>query len=242
MSAKGLGAKSVDFDNYPTPRHMVKRLAEACPDILFGEAFCDPCAGDGALLGALPRIRMQQPIARHANEIRPECGDKLRAQGLASVTIGCFSTYVPPSSSIVITNPPFSHFEAVARRFRPAPTLALLGRSSWLFGALDRIPVIRDLGMPDVYGFPERPRFVRVEYRCADTDKCLAAGETDNVGCAWYVWQGAPKARGSVVMLREPTPSEVAAHKPPTRRIYVDPADFKANKKKATPVREVWLP
>jgi len=242
MSAKGLGAKSVDFDNYPTPRHMVTRLAEECPAILFGEAFCDPCAGDGALLGALPRIRMQQPIARYANEIRPECEATLRAQELASVTIGCFSKYAPPSGSIVITNPPFSHFEAVARRFRPAPTLALLGRSSWLFGALDRVPIIRDLGMPDVYGCPERPRFVRVEYRCALTDAVLSAGSTDSVGCAWYIWQGQPKVRGMVAMLREPTASEVAAHKPPTRRIYVDHAAWERDGKKAVPLREEWIP
>jgi hypothetical protein len=221
---------------------MVTRLAEECPAILFGEAFCDPCAGDGALLRALPSKSMSDHAnIKFANEIRPECEATLRAQGLASVTIGSFETYTAPSNSIVITNPPFSHFEAVARRFRSAPTLALLGRSSWLFGALDRVPIIRDLGMPDVYGCPERPRFVRVEYRCA-TDAVLSAGSTDSVGCAWYIWQGQPKARGMVAMLREPTASEVAAHKPPTRRIYVDPAAWARDGKKAVPLKEDWIP
>jgi len=250
MSAKGLGAHSVVADNYPTAPHMVERLIEVCGDIAMAllaasvsaGGIVEPTAGDGAILRALaPHV---SPTYLHAIELREECRPKLEALGLGSITIGDALTLEPPSARLAITNPPFSIFDDLAMRLRPSSrALALLGRSSWLFGALERHALVEKIGMPDVYGFPERPCFVRVEYR-DEGGKLLASGGTDSVGAAWYVWpeplcaDGPQRQVGKTMMLRLPTAAEKAAHVPPRRVITVRAEDWKTKGKRSPVLRE----
>ena len=247
MSAKGNGAASIAKDAYGTPFHMVTRLIEVWPEF---EELCkgdgdiiEPTAGDGAILRVLG---LHVPAPRlHAVELRAECEPTLRSLGIGSVTMGDTLVIPPRPSALTMTNPPYSSFDQIARRYRPTSRhLGLLGRASWLFGAKERSALVKAIGMPDCYGFPERPTFVRVEYRNED-GKLLASGGTDSVGAVWHIWSDplvrgkAPRQVGKVVMLRLPTDEEVAAHVPPRRVITVSQAEWLTKKKRSKAISDV---
>lgn len=248
MSAKGIGAPSIVADNYPTYADLVVRLIEASGDVASaildvrgGSGFIsEPTAGDGAILRVfanyVPASRMR------AVEVREACRPRLDAMGLDSVTIGnVFSVKADEPARLNISNPPFTCMDALVAHLRPTSrVLALLGRATWLYGAQKRSALIRDVGHPDVFGAGERPCFVRVEYR-DEVGALLAEGSTDSVGVAWYVWSGPPKEEGRARMLRDATPEEEAARRPPRRVITVRAEDWAKRGKKADIVREEMI-
>lgn len=240
MSSKGLGAKSIPNDHYPTPEHAVTRLYEACEEVRCASSYLDPMADNGQLLRTLGRLN---PMARvSANDLRAECEPHLLALcGHGYYQIGdAFD--LPTAGEVgecVITNPAFTLFERTARYFRPAPVLALLGPSGYLSGGGLRGGIVADLGMPDTCLLPDRLPFVRVVYRDED-GKTLASGSQDSQGSTWYVWHGTPKAWGRTCQLREPTAAEKRSHVPPTWVNVVRAEDWEKRGKKAGPVRSGW--
>lgn len=238
MSAKNQGAPSIVADNYPTVPSIATRLLESCEElrhaIATGEDIYEIQAGDGAILRVLLAAGAK-PSQLHAYEIRPECEAPLRALGIASVTIGD-ALHLPPPRGVVLTNPSFVTLDRVASRYRESRLLILLGRASWMFGADCRYSLLRRIGIPTCRGLPERPSFVRVEYR-DEEGTLLKTGSNDNVGCAWFSWSGLPRDVGATMLLREETEEE-KKYVPPRRIITVRAEDWAKRGKKATIVHE----
>lgn len=238
MSARGLGAEPIAFGHYPTPAHMVTRLWEVCPELRNARAVCDPMADEGALLATIRGQTMAADLPTHANEIRPEAVPALRSARLTSWFIGDAFAYHPPHGATIITNPDFTLFERTARHFRDkGQALILLGPAGYLAGGGMRNDIVADLGMPDMWLIPERPRFVTFVWQ-DENGKRLADGSSDSTGSAWYVWHGQPTLSGKVTQLREVTEAETKAHVPPRRVITVSREDWKRLGKKAPKLAE----
>ena len=186
MSATGRSAVRVALDVYPTPAWCVHRLLEEVD--LPGGHWCEPCAGDGAILRAVRDVR--HDVAWSAIEIRPECHCALEAQGASTRiadALGCAWQLRPEPLSAVVTNPPYNLAEAfLAKALRQAANVALLLRLDFL-GSERRARMLR-ANPPDVYVLPNRPSFV--------------AGKTDNCEYAWLVWgQPRDRAHGRIAVL-----------------------------------------
>lgn len=80
----------VERDYYPTPPKAVEPLVPHLPPMF---TYWEPCAGDGALMDALPGISI------HATDIEPRRFDVERADALS---------YPIPSVDLIITNPPWT--------------------------------------------------------------------------------------------------------------------------------------
>lgn len=242
MSSKNVGAKSIPNDHYPTPEHAVVRLYEACRHVSGAKEYLDPMADRGQLLRALGNLKPRGRLA--ANELRHECADALskiaNSWSIGDAFVLRANGYMWDAyNACVITNPPFTQWEATARHFRAAPVLALLGPSGYLSGGGLRGGIVADLGMPDTYLLPDRLQFVRVVYRDED-GKTLASGSQDSQGSTWYVWHGKPRAWGRTMQLREPTAIEKRACVPPTWVNVVRAEDWEKRGKKAEPIRSGW--
>lgn len=236
MSARGLGAEPIAFGHYPTPAHMVTRLREVCPELRKARAVCDFMADEGALLTTLRDL--SPGLLTHANEIRIEALLALKRADLTSWHIGDAFDYDPPAHAVLITNPDFAVFERTARHFRDkGRALILLGPAGYLAGGGMRNNLVTDLGMPDMYLIPERPRFVTFIWQ-DENGYQLDKGSSDSTGSAWYVWHGGKSLSGKVTQLREPTPKEIRAHVPPRRIITVRAEDWTRKGKKAPKLAE----
>lgn len=238
MSARGLGAEPIAFGHYPTPAHMATRLWEVCAELRNARAVCDPMADEGALLTTIRGQTMAADLPTYANEIRPEAVPALRSARLTSWRIGDAFDYDPPHGATIITNPDFALFERTARHFqyRDCP-LILLGPAGYLAGGGMRNNIVADLGMPDMYLVPERPKFVTFIWQ-DETGAQLDKGSSDSTGSAWYVWCGPPRTKGSVTQLREVTEAEAKAHVPPRRIITVSREVWEKKGKKAPKLAE----
>ncbi len=186
MSATARSEVRVALDVYPTPAWCVHRLLEQVE--LPGGHWCEPCAGDGAILSAVRDVRGD--VTWSAVEIRPECRAALEARGAATQVadaLSCPWRLGPGPLVIVLTNPPYSLAEAfLAKALREARTVAFLLRLDFL-GSERRARLLRATP-PDVYVLPNRPSFV--------------AGKTDNCEYAWLVWgQPRDRAHGRIAVL-----------------------------------------
>ena len=178
MSSTNRGAKRIEADFYPTPawatRALFSRLALAP-----GSPILDPCAGDGAIL----EVAKERGHVVCANELRKEC--------LAPLTEICGShvefgdalgspRYLWPPNAAVITNPPFSLFEAFIDAYvidRQPPVAAMLLRLNCL-GGQERAAWWHGHEPTAILVLPRRPAFVAV---CKG--RHLKAGTPNVKGC-----------------------------------------------------------
>ncbi len=187
MSATARSDVRVALDVYPTPAWCVHRLLEEVE--LPGGHWCEPCAGDGAILRAVRDVR--QDVTWSAIEIRSECRGALEAKGAATQiadALTCAWRLRPEPLSAVVTNPPYNLAEVfLAKALREAANVALLLRLDFL-GSERRAHLLRATP-PDVYVLPNRPSFV--------------AGKTDNCEYAWLVWRlPRDRAHGRIAVLQ----------------------------------------
>lgn len=184
MSAAGRGPRrGGEHDYYPTPAWCVARLLEAWtprPGLLV-----DPCAGDGAIIRAVPGREWM------ANDLRAECAPRLRASGVAAPQSLDFlarecDEWIARSNhaTAIVTNPPFSLAEQFVWRCLscyPRADVAMLLRLDFLATA-GRHRLVRAFA-PDVYVIPDRPSFT-------------CDGRADSQSYAWMIW---PAARSGPV-------------------------------------------
>jgi hypothetical protein len=173
MSATNRGGQRNPADYYATPAWCVRALLDAWRPPR--GIWCDPCAGDGAI------IRAAGTGTWTACELREECRadlEQLRARGVViDYTIGDFLGGEHPvhRPDVIITNPPY----CLAREFISASleyahsAVAMLLRLNFLGSSSKRLHLFRR--MPDVYVLSKRPSFT--------------GGGTDACEYAWFVWR-----------------------------------------------------
>ena len=193
MSAANRSESRVAFDVYPTPAWCVHRLLEEVE--LPGGHWCEPAAGDGAIIRAVRDVR--RDVTWSALELRSECQAALVKEG-AEVQIGdaLESPWQlrPELLTLVITNPPYALAEAfLARALEASTSVALLLRLDFL-GSERRSGLFRRVP-PDIHVLPNRPSFV--------------AGRTDASEYAWFVWRHYRDRRYGNVGVLATTPREV---------------------------------
>lgn len=259
MSAKGNGVASITADHYPTPPSLVARLLEVCPRNVAGltarchHTFLDIGAGEGAISRELIRLGVPPPRIT-AIELRPECRPALEALGVEVIIGDAMAVLgwalVAPSErppgiasaadriwDVAIYNPPFGAWDALRAAYRSRVRhLYAVGRAGMAAGAQERAAAWRE-DQPDVYEVPERVSFVRLEYRDDTSGELLASGGQDAAGTAWFHWGPEWRTAGQRLTLRDRLADEYN-YSPPTRRIFVEHADWEKRGKKAKPVRE----
>jgi hypothetical protein len=160
-------------DFYPTPAWVVRALVESgeIPSGRVWDSWLDPCAGEGAIIRAVPEV------AWSAMEIRPECEELLEdAAGVGNVVIGDFLTEGHPGDpSWVVTNPPFRLAADFARAGLEACSqgVAMLLPLGWLGSCSKRLDLLRS--PPDVLVLSKRPSFT--------------GRGTDVQSYAWCIWR-----------------------------------------------------
>jgi hypothetical protein len=110
-------------DFYPTPPAAVGPLI---PHLEYGDMFCEPCAGDGALVKALEAHGMS---CAHASDIEPQADWVDRMDALGGDLGGCVQ-----SCEWIITNPPWdrSIMHAMIREFSAIKPTWLLFDADWV--------------------------------------------------------------------------------------------------------------
>lgn len=204
MSATGRSDVREDADTYPTPHWCTHRLLDEVE--IPGGHWCDPCAGDGAILRAVAERR--RDVIWTALELRTSCGPKLNALD-ARVAVG--DALTAPSWCLrsaqleaIVTNPPYVLAETfLEHALASAPVVAFLLRLDFLGSErrsrfLHRTP-------PDVHVLPNRPSFVR--------------GKTDNCEYAWFVWRADRDRRYGRVNVLATTPREIRLNREEVRHV-----------------------
>lgn len=221
MSATNRGAERVPNDFYVTPGWCVRALGRAVPYMTqAGLEYCDPAAGDGAILKELVggtaaveiRDEMLQSLSRACDTalIADALGDDERVVDLRSDRL-----------LTVVTNPPFSLAKDFIEKWAGGRRAAFLLRLNFLGGQ----------GMADwwqrwrpaqIHVLPRRPVFVAVcrglsktktrqqvkgcgkSFPAGTRGKCDCGGTigdgTDATEYAWFLW-GVPAEPLSVVPL-----------------------------------------
>lgn len=112
--------KQLDF--YRTPRAALQPLLRHLP---LGATFCEPCAGDGALIA-------------HLNDAGYECVSAMdvfpRAEGIATGDASFLSVFDIKGADLIITNPPWDRpvlHQIIERSAALAPTW-LLFDADWM--------------------------------------------------------------------------------------------------------------
>jgi hypothetical protein len=171
MTATGRGPRlGGPHDYYATPGWVARALADSGTIPATG-AWLDPCAGDGALIRAIPEACWL------AMEIRPECEDGLAALvGPEQVRIGDFlGEEHPGEPDWIVTNPPYRLAADFVRASLEVASqgVAMLLPLGWLGSCGKRLDLLRS--PPDVLTLSRRPSFT--------------GGGTDSQSYAWMVWR-----------------------------------------------------
>ena len=170
-----------DFDFYPTPDGAIRSLLDNYPiqeytdksDSLMRSRVLEPCAGDGAISGALVNrynVYMKQV------EIRPEARKPLGAYG--TVVIDDFLTnnynFDP---DYIITNPPYLLAqEFITKCLKYGCPVIMLLRLCFL-ASMKRNEWWQDKIPGDMLVLSKRPSFT-------------GDGKTDGQDYAWFIWNG----------------------------------------------------
>lgn len=180
MSATGRSDVRRPLDVYDTPEWCVRWLLD-CPSFIgsimaFEErsvdavTLCDPCAGSGSIAAAVDdwtNDRWHKNTAWMTWDVEPRSELVKRRDYLDP-------GFAPPHADLLITNPPYSLAEEFIRKaVSHATSVAMLLRLPFM-ASKKRLPLWRDLGVPDVYVLSKRPSFT--------------GGGTDSTDYAWLVW------------------------------------------------------
>lgn len=189
MSATGRSDVRDPSDAYVTPAWAVRRLLEAAQ--LPGGYWCEPSAGDGAIIRAVREIRSD--IIWTAVETRPECLNPLHALDLWSVQIDSFTAPRLPLRrerfDCIIGNPPYrSALEFVQRALDLASTVVFLLRLNWLASRARHDWLATHV--PSIFVLPDRPSFVD--------------GTSDATDYAWMQWNRGHSVQRITVLATTP--------------------------------------
>jgi hypothetical protein len=218
VSSTGRGGKRCEADFYETPEWVTARLLDVWKpgrDALLIE----PAVGNGAIIKAMNKLLPDPASFWLGYDIRDMAVHHLcrfrqtdfladGAQLATDLTEVCWG-FAEEGKSFrtmhVITNPPFSVAEEFLRKSRllyPTADLVFLLRLNFL-ASIERLPLWRDLGVPDVHVLPNRPSFTG-----AGTDSCEYAW------MIFHAWAEVPLLRtpsqGFLTILPE-TPKTVRA-------------------------------
>lgn len=191
MSAKGRGPHAGGaLDVYRTPLQAVDRLLEAwTPPAVSDRVWLEPGAGDGRIARS---VKAMHGGIWHLSECRAT--ERANLAPIGMVTIGDFLADEPNpawrGTDVVIGNPPYKHAEAFIRRaceVAPDAEVVFLLRLNFL-ASIERVPLWRDCGMPDVFVLPNRPSFT-------------GDGKSDGCEYAWFAWGPGRKGIGRVTVL-----------------------------------------
>lgn len=176
MSSTGRGGVRHPHDYYRTPSWAVYRLLERLE--LPGGSWCDPAAGDGALIRAVNTFRAErkQPaVAWHAYEIQEDKRNALnKLYAIPRITNFLTDPCVVPWS-VLFVNPPFaSAQEFVIKALDVAQYAVFLLRLN--FAASAERQEFMAKRPPDIYVLPNRISFT-------------GDGRVDSCDYAWFVWE-----------------------------------------------------
>ena len=144
-------------DYYPTPPWVTRALVESgeIPTGRTWDTWLEPCAGEGAIIRAVPEV------AWSAMELRPECQEQLEeVAGVGNVAIGDFLAEGHPGEPAwVVTNPPFRLAADFVRASLEVASqgVAMLLPLGWLGSCSSRLDLLRS--PPDVLVLSKRPSF-----------------------------------------------------------------------------------
>lgn len=181
MSSTSRGGRRSEADNYPTPNWCVQRLLEDSHWRLPDGVWCEPCAGDGAIVRAVNAFREQ----RRLSPLQWQVGD-LRAKtrvfldplvGPANVEIADYreSQLRRKPVQVLITNPPFSLAEQILRAARTHSQHVLLLLRLNFLGSEQRYSYLQQHRPENIFVLPNRPAF-------------KGDGKTDSIEYAWFHW------------------------------------------------------
>ena len=163
----------LEHDAYMTPPHYVSALLNEVN--IHGHVF-EPCVGDGAIADELRKMASVRRV--YTNDI-----DKKRK---ADTHYDARHTMPVPKFDWAVTNPPFSDmFDIVVHMLDTVPNVAVLARLSFLEPTEERADLLENNPPTQIIVLP------RYSFRVNDAGK----KQTDNVTCAWLVWEahGAPR-------------------------------------------------
>lgn len=201
MSSKNRGAVGETGEEfYPTPEDATISLLETQLISLPGGTWIEPCAGTGAIVRAVNRLRSD--VRWILCELDPRVGQYLGALVRPGDVLLPFGDFVLREwafdvADVLIMNPPFEHTTAFARvSLERARTVVMLQRNSW-FGTQGRAAWLR-AHCPDQLTLPERPSF-------------RPDGGTDSTEYSWFHWPPGNRQRrsGMLAMLDSPRTGQI---------------------------------
>lgn len=163
---------AVDF--FPTPAWCADEGARLAGQYGWwpgaGRRVVDPCAGTGALLDAM--VRLKEPLV---TLFGLELDGELAAQSAVPVNVeDALAGPDWPACNVVLMNPPFSRAqEFVERAMAQAPVVVALLRLGFMASQVRKRFYAGPL--PDVHVLAKRPSF-------------SAKGKADTSDYAWFVW------------------------------------------------------
>jgi len=165
-----------------TPGWCVDRLLERIRLPARHRTWCDPCAGDGAIIDAVPGHLYEQ-VKQY--DIQPRADHVMQADFLELEAREALA-------DVMIFNPPFSKaVQFVSKAQKCAGMVICLQRLNWL--ASDKRAGWLAGWKPSVYVLPNRPSF-------------SGNGKTDSADYAWFVWD---TSFAHTVEILDVTPKEV---------------------------------
>ncbi len=208
MSSSGRGPRldPTGLGDYPTPPWCVHRLLEwwtPRPGV-----WVEPCAGNGSIVRTLSDCLSSgySPVWRtyELNQLRVD-EYNARNKGRVGIYANYCADFLQLRSNVVdrqnctavITNPPFVkavEFVAKSRELYPEAEVVMLLRVGFMESD-ERSEFWREVGVPDLGIFPNRPSFQNSE---------TGALKTDSTVYSWFIWPPAiegPRAEGRVKLL-----------------------------------------
>lgn len=173
MSSAGrgprLGGKN---DNYETPSWCVYRILEQWNPR--AGLLIEPCVGNGAIVRAFNNFFSGSENEWYTFDIRDSASRADEHTDFLKVTNRI------PEAVAVITNPPYCLAEKFVRHCRhlyPFAEIVMLLRMGFLESE-ERFQFFREVGIPDLYGLPNRPSFRNKK--------------TDSASYGWMRWPPGP--------------------------------------------------
>ena len=199
MSSTKRGRERNRKDNYPTPKWCVKRLLEEIGAELPEGMWCEPCAGDGAIIMAVNEALPGARLRWTAIEIRAEGVAKLKKLPMKLLVLHDNTLKIMKRVGpweVIISNPPFSQaMEIIVEAMQHAKHVIMLLRLNFL-GSEERAEFMRRT-QPDIYVLPNRPSFFKKRVRNKKTGEISKTlrDVTDSIEYAWFHWWGGSSGR-----------------------------------------------
>jgi hypothetical protein len=183
MTCTGRTTKLSANNEYPTPQAFAYQIAKYCADLGWYTSksrVLEPCAGEGRIVSWLQYCAPGVEV--HAVERSERYRRKLARRTKHCWTHDFMTWQAPALYDLIITNPPFSDAEAVARKalllLRSGGRLVLLQRLGFMAGGERNATFWPDVTYSDLLICTSRPRFLN--------------NASDSADYAWFVFTNTP--------------------------------------------------